>query len=114
MRLEFDITLTAKDMFRFNLYQTYTGASGWISVIAAVVCFAAAGTKYSERGAYGSWYFAWSADTVLHAGDTLSSFETAHCGVRGIEKQPALLCGRRRDFRDTGGCRCKTDVGSGL
>ena len=39
MRLEFDITLTAKDMFRFNLYQTYTGASGWISVIAAVVCF---------------------------------------------------------------------------
>ena len=27
MRLEFDITLTAKDMFRFNLYQTYTGAS---------------------------------------------------------------------------------------
>ena len=51
MRLEFDITLTAKDMFRFNLYQTYTGASGWISVIAAVVCFAAAGTKYSERGA---------------------------------------------------------------
>lgn len=35
MRLEFDITLTAKDMFRFNLYQTYTGASGWISVIAA-------------------------------------------------------------------------------
>lgn len=42
MRLEFDITLTAKDMFRFNLYQTYTGASGWISVIAAVVCFAAA------------------------------------------------------------------------
>ena len=51
MRLEFDITLTAKDMFRFNLYQTYTGASGWISVIAAVVCFAAAGTHYSERGA---------------------------------------------------------------
>ena len=51
MRLEFDITLTAKDMFRFNLYQTYTGASGWISVIAAVVCYAAAGTKYSERGA---------------------------------------------------------------
>ncbi|WP_370776385.1 YcxB family protein [Roseburia sp.] len=50
MRLEFDITLTAKDMFRFNMYQTYTGASGWISVIAAVICFIAAGTKYSERG----------------------------------------------------------------
>ena len=115
MRLEFDITLTAKDMFRFNLYQTYTGASGWISVIAAVVCFAAAGTKYSERGAsYTVLGILLGALILLHAGDTLSSFETAHCGVRGIEKQPALLCGRRRDFRDTGGCRCKTDVGSGL
>ena len=105
MRLEFDITLTAKDMFRFNLYQTYTGASGWISVIAAVVCFAAAGTKYSERGA---------SYTVL--GILLGALILFYMPVTLYlrSKQRALLCGRRRDFRDTGGCRCKTDVGSGL
>ena len=77
MRLEFDITLTAKDMFRFNMYQTYTGASGWISVIAAVICFIAAGTKYSERGLY----YAWSADLILYAGHTLSSLKTAYCSI---------------------------------
>ena len=28
MPLKFDITLTAEDMYRFNMYQTYSGFTG--------------------------------------------------------------------------------------
>ena len=101
MRLEFDITLTAKDMFRFNMYQTYTGASGWISVIAAVICFIAAGTKYSERGL---------SYAVL--GSLLGVLILFYMPVTLY--QPALLRGRRRDNCKTGGCRREAFVGSDL
>lgn len=39
MPLEFDIKLEAKDMFRFNMYQTYTSFSGWSSVLFAFAMF---------------------------------------------------------------------------
>lgn len=85
-------------------------------MIAPVVCFAAAGTKYSERGAsYTVLGILLGALILFYMPVTLYLRSKQRiAGVRGIEKQPALLCGRRRDFRDTGGCRCKTDVGSGL
>lgn len=39
MPLEFDIKLKAKDMFRFNMYQTYTSFSGWSSILFALMMF---------------------------------------------------------------------------
>ena len=39
MPLEFDIKLKAKDMFRFNMYQTYSGFSGWSSIIFSIILF---------------------------------------------------------------------------
>ena len=45
--IEFDITLTQKDMYRFNLYQTYTGFQGWLSVLAGIL-FVAAGVIYGK------------------------------------------------------------------
>lgn len=42
MPIEFDITLTSKDMYRFNMYQTYSGFQGWFSEIIAVVIFVVA------------------------------------------------------------------------
>lgn len=39
MTVEFDIKLTCKDIYRFNMYQTYSGMQGWISVIAAILLF---------------------------------------------------------------------------
>lgn len=48
MNIEFDITLTPKDMYRFNMYQTYTGFQGWFSVIISVFLFVVAGLTFGE------------------------------------------------------------------
>ncbi len=48
MPIEFDITLTAKDMYRFNMYQTYTGFHGWFSILLAIFAFVLAGMSYGE------------------------------------------------------------------
>lgn len=48
MPVEFDITLTSKDMYRFNMYQVYSGFQGWFSVLVSLFAFAAAGKTYGE------------------------------------------------------------------
>jgi hypothetical protein len=40
MKIEFDIQLRPDDMFKFNMYQMYTGVHGWLSIALAVVAFA--------------------------------------------------------------------------
>lgn len=37
--IEFDIKLTTQDMYRFNLYQSYTGSQGWVSIFSAILVF---------------------------------------------------------------------------
>lgn len=50
MQLEFDIKLKAKDMFRFNMHQTYTSFSGWSSLLFSLAMFGLAGyTWYTYR-----------------------------------------------------------------
>lgn len=46
MPIEFDITLTPRDMYRFNMYQAYSGSQGFISVILSVIAFVMAGMTY--------------------------------------------------------------------
>lgn len=48
MPIEFDITLTSKDMYRFNMYQTYSGFHGWFSIIVAICAFIVAGVTYGK------------------------------------------------------------------
>lgn len=48
MPIEFDITLTARDMYRFNLYQTYSGFQGWSSIVISVASFAAAWMTFGD------------------------------------------------------------------
>lgn len=50
MPIEFDIKLKAKDMFRFNMYQTYTGFSGWSSIIFSIALMGLAGYTYYTQG----------------------------------------------------------------
>lgn len=37
MAIEFDVKLEAKDMYRFNMYHTYHGFQGWLSIILGIV-----------------------------------------------------------------------------
>ncbi|MCC8168443.1 MAG: YcxB family protein [Clostridiales bacterium] len=53
MNIEFDVQLSDKDLFRFNMRQAYTGLQGWISVVFAVVVFALSIEGF-RQGAYGS------------------------------------------------------------
>lgn len=44
--MEFDIKLKPQDMYRFNMYQTYSGFHGIFSIIVAIVIFVVAGATY--------------------------------------------------------------------
>lgn len=48
MKTEFDIQLTPKDMYLFNLYHTYTSVSGYLTIAAAILIAAAAIRKMEE------------------------------------------------------------------
>ncbi len=44
--MEFDIKLKPQDMYRFNMYQTYSGFHGIFSIIVAIVIFIVAGATH--------------------------------------------------------------------
>lgn len=48
MPIEFDIKLASKDMYRFNMYQVYSGFHGWFSILFSIVLFVVAGRTYGE------------------------------------------------------------------
>lgn len=48
MKSEFDIKLQPMDMYRYNLYHTYSSASGYLPVVAAVIAFAGAVKSWGE------------------------------------------------------------------
>lgn len=39
MQVEFEIRLKPEDLYRFNMYQMYTGIHGWISIVLGVLMF---------------------------------------------------------------------------
>jgi hypothetical protein len=46
--VEFDITLKPKDMYRFNIYQVYSGFTGWFSIIISILIFVWAAYTYGR------------------------------------------------------------------
>ena len=48
MEVSFDVQLQPKDLFYFNLYQTYTTSQGPVSVILAILVFVMAGVSASN------------------------------------------------------------------
>lgn len=46
MTIEFDVKLTSQDMYRFNMYQVYSGVHGWVSVLAAILLWVMAVRTY--------------------------------------------------------------------
>lgn len=57
MEVSFDVKLTAKDLFRFNIYQTYTTSQGPISILLAILVFVMAGVSFrGGQTGYGLLY----------------------------------------------------------
>lgn len=48
MTISFDVKLQARDLYRFNMYQTYTGIHGWVSIVLAVLCWIMAGATFGK------------------------------------------------------------------
>lgn len=45
MSVEFDVNLTEKDLYRFNIYQTYHGSQGVMSILIALLMFVIGGVS---------------------------------------------------------------------
>lgn len=48
MNISFDIKITAKDLFRFNIGQAYKGLQGFLSIFLPVLVFAYAATSWGK------------------------------------------------------------------
>lgn len=48
MSTEFDVNLQPKDLFRFNMHQTYTTTQGPVSIILAVLVLVMAAVRYTQ------------------------------------------------------------------
>ncbi len=51
MSISFDVKLQAKDVYRFNMYQTYTGIHGLMSVILAVAAWVFSAATFGKTEA---------------------------------------------------------------
>ena len=59
MKTEFDIKLTEKDLYDFNIYQIYRSSQGIISILLAIIVWVMAGITFSNgQIAYGLMYLA--------------------------------------------------------
>lgn len=59
MKIEFDVQINHKDLFGFNIRQTYLGSQGIISILIGILCMVMAGTQFNEGNiGYGILYIA--------------------------------------------------------
>ncbi len=69
MKTEFDVQLHTADMYRYNLYHTYTTASGYLAILAAD------GAVYSDGHSAAGLYTGLSLSSLEAAGERFSGFE---------------------------------------
>ena len=49
MNTEFDMQITAKDLYKFNMRQIYTGMNGVVGIVVPIICFIMAGVEFSKE-----------------------------------------------------------------
>lgn len=89
MPIKFDITLTTKDMYRFNLYQTYTGFQGWFSVAVSIFAFAMGVSTFGEvSAARTALYFVFGILLLVYLPLTLYVRSKHNIAVSEVLKYP--------------------------
>lgn len=72
MPVEFDVKLESKDMYRFNMYQVYSGFHGIFSIVIAIAIFVIAGVTYGDLElSYTVLYFCFGILFLLYMPVTL-------------------------------------------
>lgn len=66
MTVEFDVKLEPKDLYRFNLYQTYTGSQGIISILIIILAGVMTGVSFAD-GSY-NYAFLYAVFFVIFLG----------------------------------------------
>lgn len=67
MELQLDIQLKEKDLYRFNLFQTYTSSQGIVSIVLAILGVIMAVTSFEGGNiGYGVMYVAFSVIILLY------------------------------------------------
>lgn len=67
MELQLDIQLKEKDLYRFNLFQTYTSSQGIVSIVLAILGVIMAVTSFGGGNiGYGVMYVAFSVIILLY------------------------------------------------
>ena len=85
--MEFDATLTEKDMIRFNLYHTYSKFFAWFTVALAVVALVVAGTTFGKvSGTLTALYILVALVVLIYM-----PLNTVLSAKRRVKFQPQLL-----------------------
>ena len=74
MKLEFDVKVTEKDLYSFNIEQAYKGSQGVISLLFAVL-LAAAAVLSAQKALYYSWYSGAAICAVFTQGQGKDDYE---------------------------------------
>lgn len=89
MPIEFDITLDVKDMYRFNLYQTYSGFQGILSIVTAIAVWVlAAVTRGEVEPMYTALYACFGVVFLLYLPGTLYLRSKAALAKSGVLSRP--------------------------
>ena len=109
MEVSFDVKLTPKDLFRFNLYQTYTTSQGPVSIILAALVFVMAGVSFRDGSAsYGVLYLVVGIAFAVYIPVTLWS------RAKQTMKKNAVLSGTLRYHISEAGIEVSQDGDSGV
>ena len=87
--MQFDIKLKSQDMYRFNMYQTYTGFHGWFSIIVSIIIFIVAGLTY---GGLDITYTVWHYFPIIYAGHAVAAFQECTCSIGSAAWNITLSC----------------------
>ncbi len=49
MKIEFDVQLTVKNLYHFNMYQAYKGTQGWAAILITIIAFVLAGVNFGAQ-----------------------------------------------------------------
>ena len=77
MSAEFEVTITDKDMFRFNIYHAYHGFQGIIATLVGIWVLVMAGLTLGKVNIHGFIYRVWNPFSGVCAGESLFALQKA-------------------------------------
>lgn len=114
--MQFDIKLKSQDMYRFNMYQTYTGFHGWFSIIVSIIIFIVAGLTYGGLDiTYTVLYIAFGIIFLLYMPVTLWLRSKSALAASEVLRGTLHYLVDENGFTvSQGGGECKPSMGSDL